>query len=91
MKNESEKEFGSKVYNSIADATGATPLVRLGRLRVDVGVDTQTLVKCKFFNPLSSVNDRIGLAMIRSAGHGRQKHPRNLSPLRRALTVNGTF
>ena len=91
MKNESEKEFGSKVYNSIADATGATPLVRLGRLRVDVGVDTQTLVKCKFFNPLSSVNDRIGLAMIGAVGHGRQKHLHNPAPFRRALTVNGTF
>ena len=91
MKNEPEKEFCSKVYNSIVDAIGATPLVRLGRLRVDVGVDTQILVKCKFFNHLSSVNDRIGPAMIGAAGHGRQKHLRNPAPFRRALTVNGTF
>ena len=91
MKNEPETEFGSKVYNSIFDAIGATPLVRLGRLRVDVGVDTQILRKCTFFNPLSSVKDCIGLAMIEAAGNGRQKHLRNPAPFCRAFTVNGTF
>tara|TARA_B100002052_G_C15319684_1_gene349154 strand:- start:125 stop:256 length:132 start_codon:yes stop_codon:yes gene_type:complete len=43
MKNQSEKEFGSKVYNSIVDAIGATPLLRLDRHRVDVDVGTQIL------------------------------------------------
>jgi cysteine synthase len=90
MKDGSEKEFRSKVYNSIVDAIGATPLVRLGRLEVDVGVDAQILRKCKCFNPLSSVKGRIRLAMIETAGHGRQKHLRNPTPFRRALPVNGT-
>jgi len=90
MKDGSEKEFRGKVYNSIVDAIGATPPVRLGRLQVDVGVDVQILGKCKFFNPLSSVKDRIGLAMIGVAGHGRQKHLRNPAVFRRALPVDGT-
>ena len=90
MKDGSEKEFRSKVYNSIVDATGPTPLVRLGRLQVDVGVDAQILGKCKFFNPLSWVKDRIRLAMIEAAEHGRQKHLRNPAPFRRALPVDGT-
>ena len=90
MKKGSEKEFRSKVYNSIVDAIGPTPLVCLGRLQVDVGVGAQILGKCKFFNPLSWVKDRIGLVMIEAAGHGRQKQLRNPAPFRRALTVNGT-
>ena len=90
MKDGSEKEFRSKIYNSIVDAIGATPLMRLGRLQVDAGVDAQILRKCRFFNVLSSVKGRIGLAMIETAGHGRQKHLRNPTPFRRALPVNGT-
>ena len=90
MKDGSEKEFRNKVYNSIVDAIGATPPVRLGRLQVDVGVDVQILGKCKFFNPLSSVKDRIRQAMIEAAGHGRQKHLRNPAEFRRALPVDGT-
>ena len=90
MKDGSEKEFRGKIYNSIVDAIGATPLVCLGRLQVDVGVGAQILRKCKFFNSLSSVKDRIGLAMIETAGHGRQKHLRNPTPFRRAFPVNGT-
>ena len=90
MKDGSEKEFRNKVYNSIVDAIGATPPMRLGRLQVDVGVDAQILGKCKFFNPLSWVKDRIQLAMIEAAGHGRQKHLRNPAVFRRALPVDGT-
>ena len=90
MKDGSEKEFRSKLYNSIVDAIGATPLVRLVQLQVDVGVDAQILGKCKFFNPLSWVKDRIRLAMIEAAGHGRQKHLRNPAEFRRALPVDGT-
>ena len=90
MKDGSEKEFRGKVYNSIVDAIGATPLVRLGRLQVDVGVEAQILGKCKFFNPLSWVKDRIRLVMIEAAGHGRQKHLRNPAVFRRALPVDGT-
>ena len=91
MKDGSEKEFRNKVYNSIVDAIGTTPLVRLDRLMVDVYVDTQILGKDKFFNSLSSVKDRIGLAIMEAVGYGRQKHLRNPPPFSGALTVDGTI
>jgi len=60
-------EFRGKIYNSIVDTIGATPLVRLSRLMADAGVEAEILGKCEFFNPLASVKDRIGLAMIEAA------------------------
>jgi cysteine synthase len=60
-------EFRGRVYDSIIDTIGATPLVRLSRLAADAGVAADILGKCEFFNPLSSVKDRIGLAMIEAA------------------------
>jgi cysteine synthase A len=51
-----------RIFDSITDTIGGTPLVRLNRL---IPRDHATVaVKCEFFNPLSSVKDRIGLAMI---------------------------
>jgi cysteine synthase A len=51
-----------RIYDNIIDTIGGTPLVRLNRL---IPRDHATvLVKCEFFNPLSSVKDRIGAAMI---------------------------
>src|SRR6202040_4137301 len=60
-------EFRGRVYDSILGTIGATPLVRLSRLAADAGVDADILGKCEFFNPLCSVKDRIGLAMIEAA------------------------
>ncbi len=57
-------EFRGRVYESILDTIGATPLVRLRKLARAKGVKAEILGKCEFFNPLSSVKDRIGLAMI---------------------------
>src|SRR6266571_6701168 len=57
-------EFRGHIYDSIVDTIGATPLVRLRRLAAGAGVTADILGKCEFFNPLSSVKDRIGLAMI---------------------------
>src|SRR5881396_1362641 len=57
-------EFRGRIYDSIVDTIGATPLVRLHRLAAEAGVTADILGKCEFFNPLSSVKDRIGLAMI---------------------------
>jgi cysteine synthase A len=56
-----------RIYDSIVDTIGATPLVRLGRLAAEAGIETEILGKCEFFNPLASVKDRIGLAMIEAA------------------------
>jgi cysteine synthase A len=62
-----EGEFRGRVYDSILDTIGATPLVRLHRLAAEAGVKADILGKCEFFNPLSSVKDRIGLAMVEAA------------------------
>ena len=53
------------IYNNIVETVGRTPLVRLNR--VTTGVDATVLLKCEFFNPLGSVKDRIGMAMIETA------------------------
>ncbi|RBP08663.1 cysteine synthase [Roseiarcus fermentans] len=53
-----------RVYASITDTIGDTPLVALDRLAKEKGVDARLLAKLEFFNPISSVKDRIGVAMI---------------------------
>jgi len=69
--NDSEDDISStfrgKIYDNIIDTIGATPIVRLNRLMNDGGVSGNILGKCEYFNPLSSVKDRIGLAMIEAA------------------------
>ena len=59
--------FRGRVYNDIVDTIGATPLVRLKNLAALEGVKAEILGKCEFFNPLGSVKDRIGMAMIDAA------------------------
>src|SRR6478735_3906011 len=54
-----------KIYNNIVETVGRTPLVKLNR--VTAGVDATIALKCEFFNPLGSVKDRIGMAMITDA------------------------
>ena len=56
-----------RFYDSLIETIGATPLVRLSRLAADAGCVATIAGKCEFFNPLSSVKDRIGLAMIEAA------------------------
>jgi cysteine synthase A len=60
-------EFRGKIYDSILDTVGATPLVRVTRFSESRGVVADLLGKCEFFNPLASVKDRIGLAMVEAA------------------------
>jgi len=57
-------EFRGRIYDNIIDTIGATPLVRFSRLAADAGVEAEILGKLEFFNPLASVKDRIGFAMI---------------------------
>src|SRR4051794_482736 len=67
-------EFRGRIYDSILDTIGATPLVRIRRLAAEAGIKAELWGKCEFFNPLASVKDRIGLAMIaaaEAAGHIR--------------------
>ena len=54
-----------RIYNNIVETVGRTPLVKLNK--VTAGVPATILLKCEFFNPLSSVKDRIGMAMIEDA------------------------
>jgi len=53
-----------RIYESIIDTIGNTPLVRLAKLASAEGVKADLLAKLEFFNPLASVKDRIGVAMI---------------------------
>ena len=53
-----------KIYDSILDTIGDTPLIRLPRLTAALKPKGEVLAKLEFFNPLASVKDRIGLAMI---------------------------
>jgi cysteine synthase A len=54
-----------RIFDGITDTIGNTPLIRLGKL--SAGLPGQVLAKAEFFNPLASVKDRIGLAMIEAA------------------------
>ena len=61
---ETTATFRGRIYDDILATIGATPLVRVKRLAADAGVKADILGKCEFFNPLASVKDRIGLALI---------------------------
>ena len=56
-----------RLYGSVLETVGATPLVRLPRLEAAVGQGVRLALKLEFFNPLGSVKDRIGLAMVEAA------------------------
>ena len=55
----------ARIYESIVELIGGTPLVRLGRLAAGLGADV--LAKLEYFNPAGSIKDRVGLAMIEAA------------------------
>ncbi|BCW91169.1 O-acetylserine sulfhydrylase [Alphaproteobacteria bacterium SO-S41] len=53
-----------RVYDSITQTIGDTPLVRIKRLTAEAGAKADVLLKLEFFNPIASVKDRIGVSMI---------------------------
>src|SRR6202453_2016577 len=53
-----------QIYASITDTIGDTPLVRIDRIGTEKGVVARLVAKLEFFNPISSVKDRIGVSMI---------------------------
>lgn len=59
-----KKPGRGRVYNSITETIGDTPLVRMDKLAKETGVKATLLAKLEFFNPIASVKDRIGVAMI---------------------------
>jgi len=59
------KSWGrGRVYNDVTETIGHTPLVRIGKMAKQSGAKADILMKLEFFNPLSSVKDRIGVSMI---------------------------
>src|SRR5690606_18906810 len=62
-----EPEFRGRIYDSICGTIGATPLIRINRMAERAGCVAEIVAKPEFYNPLSSVKDRIGLAMVEAA------------------------
>ncbi len=61
---EARKPGRGRIYSSITETIGDTPIVRLDKLAKEKGVKANLLAKLEFFNPIASVKDRIGVAMI---------------------------
>jgi cysteine synthase A len=59
-----DKPGRGRVYGSILETIGNTPLVRIGRLAHEAGCQAEVLAKLEFFNPISSIKDRIAVAML---------------------------
>jgi cysteine synthase len=68
-----------KVYASITDTIGDTPIVSLSRIAKEKGVEARLLAKLEFFNPIGSVKDRIGVSMIDALeAQGKISHGRGI-------------
>jgi len=63
---DTRKPGRGRVFASITETIGDTPIVRLDKLAKEKGVKANLLAKLEFFNPIASVKDRIGVAMIES-------------------------
>lgn len=75
MRMTDRKPGRGRIYSSITETIGDTPLVRLDRLAEKHGVKATLLGKLEFFNPISSVKDRIGVAMIEAMEASGQIQP----------------
>ena len=64
LEDQARRPGRGRIYASITETIGETPLVRLDRIAKEKGVGATLLAKLEFFNPTSSVKDRIGVAMI---------------------------
>lgn len=65
--NPPKREGHGKIFDSIVDTVGNTPLVRVKKLAKEAGCGAEILAKLEFFNPLGSVKDRLALAMVEAA------------------------
>ncbi|MEW6124187.1 MAG: cysteine synthase A [Pseudomonadota bacterium] len=75
MADTENKPGRGRVYESITDTIGDTPLVRLSRLPQLRDVKANVLAKLEFFNPIASVKDRIGVAMVDAMAEAGVLHP----------------
>ena len=64
MSGSDKKPGRGRIYSDITQTMGDTPLVRLNRMAKEAGAVADILLKLEFFNPMSSVKDRIGVSMI---------------------------
>ena len=67
--------FRGQIYGSFLETIGQTPIVRMPRLSAAMGAQADVTAKLEFFNPLASVKDRIGLAMVAAAEASGQLQP----------------
>ena len=65
--NSNQTAARGRIYDTVVETIGGTPLIRMARLADDAGCQANILGKCEFYNPLGSVKDRIGYAMIEAA------------------------
>ncbi len=61
---EFDRPLRGRIYDSIAETIGNTPLVRIPRICAEEGISADICLKLEFFNPIASVKDRIGVSMI---------------------------
>ena len=61
---DNSKPGRGRIYNSIVETIGDTPLVRLDKFAAEKGIKAKLVGKLEFFNPIASVKDRIGVAMV---------------------------
>src|SRR3954469_25379149 len=59
-----DRPLRGRIYDSIAETIGNTPLVRIPHITAEEGIKADICLKLEFFNPISSVKDRIGVNMI---------------------------
>ena len=59
-----DRPLRGRIYDSIAETIGNTPLVRIPNILAEEGITADIVLKLEFFNPISSVKDRIGVSMI---------------------------
>ena len=59
-----DRPLRGRIYDSIAETIGNTPLVRIPHIVAEEGITADICLKLEFFNPIGSVKDRIGVSMI---------------------------
>ena len=59
-----DRPLRGRIYDSIAETIGNTPLVRIPQIVAEEGITADICLKLEFFNPIGSVKDRIGVNMI---------------------------
>ena len=70
-----DRPLRGRIYDSIAETIGNTPLVRIPKILAEEGITADVVLKLEFFNPISSVKDRIGVNMIVELENSGQLKP----------------